>query len=774
MRILLSGGEKTENILKGVSKKFKSSGDEFMVVNYIDDIDSIFSKGDFFDKALITEQSLTKEYQITDESALRNRINQFAIESANRLRHSETFVFLTQDEKIAMMISEEIMKIEHCSVVVLKKPPYSVQFFVSLIVNDKSQIDQNIVFKPEAVVSAVQVSTEQETLANSEVMNVMQAPQNMDNALFGDELQANNYQFGESAQPMGGFDNNFNGGMNNGFDTSMGNDFTGDMGFNNQADNMFDNAQDFNNQPMPDFNNQMGMDNQMNNQPMMDQMGMGGQINNQPMDTQGNVTMNISQFDKSSFDQGVTPNNEGANFIPGFDEDDYSGGNDDLYNGYNDTTGVPSANTADMSGMAGAAMMGAAVTGAVAAQSIAGFDDYDNNEYNNQYNNQNQMSNNGAIQGFDDYSNGNEQMQTGYNNQYQMNNQQMQMANNGMNQSDFDSNDMAMAGLAIAGAMAGAMANNRNNRQNNRQQQQMNNNRQANPNQMRNSFGGRISVAKAKEALKPFAARGNSIVVTGCGGCGTSFVSYSLASILSQLGFNTLLIDMDTKGRTQHYISRANYDSMESDGANLMAAVNSSNGITSQLSVVRQGLHLLTMGIGADGASVDELIHKEKLNRFTNLAKTSHNFVIYDIPFGDATNFLSDVTYTSDNIVLVTDASHWGVAKTMLSVCNIASEDMQDVIFKRAQIVFNRYRNVSKIFGNKVRTATDILKAMDKQVLELIGDDPGFYFESMKISGIINDDPRIEDGWFENVQYSDTKRGQEIFLELIYNIVMNK
>ena len=50
------------------------------------------------------------------------------------------------------------------------------------------------------------------------------------------------------------------------------------------------------------------------------------------------------------------------------------------------------------------------------------------------------------------------------------------------------------------------------------------------------------------------------------------------------------------------------------------------------------------MGLGTDTAPVSELLHKEKLSRFVNLAKTSHNFVIYDIPFNSATGFLSEIT----------------------------------------------------------------------------------------------------------------------------------
>lgn len=157
-----------------------------------------------------------------------------------------------------------------------------------------------------------------------------------------------------------------------------------------------------------------------------------------------------------------------------------------------------------------------------------------------------------------------------------------------------------------------------------------------------------------------------------------------------------------------------------------------------------------------------------------NLAKTSYNFIIYDIPFQAATGFLSEMVYMADNIVLVTDASNWGVTKTLISMCNIASPDIQDTMFNRAQVVFNKYRRLNKVFGKKVKSGNDILVEMDKKVFDLLGEDIGLHFESMRIAGIVNDDPEMEDAWYSDVQYSDTAKGQQIFLKLLHDILMIK
>lgn len=286
------------------------------------------------------------------------------------------------------------------------------------------------------------------------------------------------------------------------------------------------------------------------------------------------------------------------------------------------------------------------------------------------------------------------------------------------------------------------------------------------------AISGKLSADKLRKALQPFAARGNSIVVTGCGGCGTSTVAYGLASMVWQLGYTVLLVDMDTKHKTQSYISKQNFDSMDPDGSNLMSAINSSTGINTHVAIVGSGFHLLTMGMGSDAVNVKDIVQRDKLSRFINMSKNEHNFVIYDVPYEDAVDSLKEVSYAADNLVIVIDSSNWGISKALLSICNTDDDDMQEVIFNRAQLVFNRDRNLHKLFGKKVGNTQDIVKAMDAKVYELTGDDPELYFKDMHIAGLIEDDRDFENGWYTENQYAETKKGQQIFGKLLESIVL--
>lgn len=868
MRVLLSGGKKTYNIIDGIRKKFTTSGDDFVVIEYLDDIMDMFSRGDYFDKAVIIEQSITRDGAITDEMQIRQRINKFSMDISKKV-HKSNYVFLSQDRNIAGMIYDEILPIANDSAVVLMGPPYKATFFADLIVKEAADLPRDWVFEPELAVpededfgfndettnnnnidtADMDLGMDLPEMPTNDVFSGYDYPINDNNTRIGDDLGINegleadntgipddlegmlentgDVYTGEATQ---GFGNEFEGGFGGDLGDNFGNDFGNNNGltgdnwdetFGNEGEPVQDNCETDSDEWNTDNNN-------------IEQ--------DTPIET--DIMEPIKQSDELP---DYTENNTGVGFIPGFDdENDMNGAIDTGINGdgFDDIYDNTVDNTQQQQDFAGNEYYDD--QGNNQNQDF-GNDMYQNNEQNNfvdnsgydgMYNEQPQDSMYGEQPQDNMYNEQPQDSMTGFGGDMYDDTQTSEQSQEQGNMSGFSGdmyrqdaqdeyqatmeNDMyngnpagfdqqsydqaAMMAAAAAGATAAAAANMNQQvpqqtmqvqkkkgirglfgRGQNNQAQYQNMTNQLNTAQPVQSWqqdnqamvnmgkgNNKVDINYIKQQLRPFASRGNSIVVTGCGGCGTSTVAYNLANIINQLGYTVLLVDMDTEGRTQSYISKTNYDSMEPDGANLMSAVNSSNGISAQESIVKQGFHLLTMGLGTDTAPVSELLHKEKISRFVNLAKTSHNFVIYDIPFNSAIGFLSEITYMTDNLVLVADASNWGITKLMLNVCNISLDDMQDTIFSRAQLVFNRYRNLTKLLGKKVRTGVDITKVVDMKVQELIGEDPGFHFEDLHIAGIINDDPDIENGWFDNVQYSDTPKGQAIFIELLEHIVLKK
>lgn len=749
MRVLMSGGIKTQNIVNAIAKKFKASGDEFIIVEYLEDINSIYSRGDYFDKAIIAEQSINRDGAVVDEYEIRQRLNNFVQDSVNRNK-KVSFVFFTGSEDMANMIHEEILPIISHSAVVVKQQPYFANFFTSLIVNDIGQLPSELVFKPQNISANIDENMEasEDPLADIDLdvdMTIPTADTSPGEELFG------NPSFGDDTQIQGlgdemPIDEEFMPSDGTESDYDM-NEFTPDEdgGEFNNPDDIFNNAGDAD---IVDNQNQdwgnMGEDSVIDT----DDAWLGERSDALP----DYEVPNMPVEDNYQFG-----NNDG--FLQGFDteedtdEDIYGDApTTDIYkpNGGNDYSGEIPVNQDDTFDPLGQQLY---VDNTQTQEQNWNPDDMYNDQQQ-QYTQEEPMNQTEPdnYTGYDQQSQYNQDPygQNQYGNDYGLDVEATQTPS--MN------NPIRQIGKKRKG-ISGLLGGNR---------------VASEPMEMGNQPIGTKDLRKVKDALKPFAARGNSIVVTGCGGCGTSTVAFNLANIICQIGYTVLLVDMDTEGKSQSYISKACYDSMDVDGSNLMSAVNSSTNMNSNATVVKKGFHLLTMGLGTDILPIEEQLHKEKIARFVSVVKTGYNFIIYDVPFKHSVGFLSDITFMCDNLALVVDASNWGVTKTMLEVCNIDSDDMQDTIFHRAQLVFNKYRNLNKLFGLRVKTCDDIVRAMDKKVLDLTGDDVGLQFSRMSIAGILNDDPMYENGWYDDIQYSDTKKGQDTYIDLIESIVLKK
>lgn len=802
MRVLLSGGKKTNNILNAILKKFEASGDEFIVVEYLDDIEDIFSRGDYYDKALITEQSITRDYTITDETEIRHRINQFALTSSAKTK-KYSYVFLTQYEPIATMIFEEILTISNDSAVVLKTPPYAVTFFVDLIVNDVKRISPDYMFTPvytndDADLNAVPnddlPDDDLKDVELHENTDIPAAPDDFDKEIFGSniaELTDNvdvsdelNVSAGDASddsialakseeeernriireeeekndhtneipdiqvsdEDLLNFDPSEMGGI-----TDTDEDSSGDIPVDETVQAQAESAD------IPDFVNSEDAD--WGNE--QEDIGVG--IESQP-EQEENSNINTDEI--------VIDPNRKVDFIPGLDDDDSINGDNttDLYTGVDsneskfdaqdktefDINTIPEAMNPDSTGEQiddiQEEQPGVNIDNSQQAFNIT--PEMQAQLYNAQFNPQ-IMSNTPPIENIQAPYNTPEPEQMQYNNQMYDNQQMMQPEQPMMQPYDGDTNiDTGSDNAAFAGIFKGK---GKNKKQPSKKQKQP-----------------RYDINKIRASIKPFADRGNSIIVTGCGGCGTSTIAYNLANIIEQLGYTVLLVDMDINGKSQSYLSKAEYEHVDFESANLISAVNTTKNVKEQEVVVKEGFHVLTVGLGADSTKISETLQKEKLQRFASVIKSAHNFVIYDVPFEVATGFLADITYTADNIVFTVDASNWGVTKAMLNMCNIDNEDMQDIMFGRAQVVFNKYRNMNRVFGVPVHSCTDILKEMDKQLIQIVGDDIGLHFSELSVPAIVDDDHDFEAGWYEEVQYSDTAKGQNIFLKMLVNIVLKQ
>lgn len=689
MKVVISGGIKTQNIVDGLNKKLNSGGVDFIVVPFIESIEEIYQRGEYFDKAILLEQCWNHDFEDEDETSLRNKVNQFATASSLRALDNVSFVFLTQDSETASQVFEEILPIHVNSVVLVKEPRYSVQFFKSLVTTEVDRFPAEIVYKPVF---------EEEIKAEDMVETTNAGPQydtiydEIDKTLFGgdeDEFNANRLNKKEEME-FKGFEPVVDDGNEPFEDTGLWTDET--FGKDLSPEVEYEPAVEIQEEPLGSLPD----DFDIGTQP-----GLTMETPETWDDTDFEPSNDIETQKQSEFPEFDTPDETfNVGEIP-----DYSGPSgvginfekDDMGKGFNNEPYMEEPYIEEP-------YIEEPYIEEPYIEEPFKDDIYQQEEYNPE---------------FDSLHNG-------------------AQFPNGFNDTDYDGEHDVVAPI-----------------QPQYQRAEMSND-------------------QIKATLDAFANRGNSILLTGCGGCGTSTMALNLANIINNLGYTVLLVDLDTENKAQSYMSKENYECVEPDSAGLMAAINSTSGINAHVSIVRQGFHLLTMGMASDSAQIDKVIQKEKISRFINLAKTSHNFVIYDVPFKTAIGFGKDFTFMADNVVVTLDCSNWGISKTMLNMCNIADDDMQETLFNRGQLLFNRYRILNKVMGNKVKTAIDITKVMDAKVRDLLGEDPGYYFQSMHISGLINEDKAFEAGWFESTQYSDTTDGSKLFIEVLKNIVLKR
>lgn len=673
MNVLFCGGVKTNNIVSAISKSFESGSVDFIVEPFIEDVVDTFMKGNIFDRAIIIEQGWTHDNEDEDEYSVREKINKFASDMANRGLEA-SFIFLNQTDIMASIVDEEILPIKSDSIILVKQPKYYVNFFVDLVTKESGELDEYI-YKP----------------ANEDYDEPTDEPTEDINKL-------SNNEFGTEEQEK---------------------NTVGDI-----KESDFD-----------DFK-------------LLDETVVVSK------DTEN------TEFNDPEFGETVTVEQPKNDSLSDFDfkESDFDFKESDFDNIKSDNAGLTDTSINE---------------GKELKIEPNIFDDITDFRFDNESTGDSKSDNKTEETIFSEVD-----IKSTYSDE---NNQTTDITENvfeGNEGSKSETTEFEITQKffeATNDCEINQSDNTQTYKQNYKQEidDSEQNDNVATTNRVNENVD-YICNNEVRSCINAVAKNGCSIVVTGCGGCGTSTVSMNLANVLWRLGYTILLVDLDTKYKAQSYITKDHYESIDPDSAPIMSAINSSSGINAYVSVVKQGYHLLTMGMASDSVSSEKALNKDKLSRFITFAKMNYNFVIYDVPFENATTNLDDIIYSADNIILNIDSSTWGINKTLIAMCNIDNPDIQETLFTRTQLLYNKFRGIDKLNGKKVKNTFDIAKIMDKKVESLLGEDPGYHFSNLRVCGVIQDNPGFEKGWFNEKQISDTKNGFELFRNLLVSIVLRK
>ena len=723
MRVLLSGGSKTNNILAAIQPRFKS-GVEFTIENNIADIPKFLGRGDYFDRAIVMEQSWTEDDTILDEVKIRDGINSFIQTIRERFRNFE-IVFVTSSEEMAKIVLEESIDITVYSTVILKKLPFYASFFTDLITLDIHKMPEKYIFDLKKAAGHID------------------APTNIDKIMWSDEdsIEKNDAETGPLLEPAKSVNINIG------------------------------NKKDAANDGKKDTTDKIG-------------------------NTCINKELNNTNIDISSLESNINTGqlNDGEELDA--DEEDDSVSFDDLDdgffsfdgddNGFDDEEDIEEDNS-NTEGDGNGAEEGNSniewdnsVTdedGSSAEEDAdIGIDDIFGDALD--------IDNAGSL--FDSvgtnklYETGNDSIETKKDDKLAIEKQEQLFdmndseennpvkieeevipvdANIGLSDGIEQSEDeqIDFGGIAFKGIKGRGIRGK---------------SKYKAPLNKKDA----LDDAELKTVLNTFLKRGNALTVTGGRCSGKTTIANNLANIVAKMEYTVLLVDMDVHWRGQAYINKDIYDTVHSSNTSkesLRKAVNSTNSeIGRYVDIIRPGFHLLTTGLGCDIEPVGEIINAKRLSRFIHSAKTSYNFIIFDVPFESLTTDLADVLFATDDLLMCVDTSNHGLMEFLLNMSNIDSEEVKDTLFGMSQIIFNKVTKVENVFGYKVKTVRQVLRAMDMQVKSLIGGEGEYLFADMKICNVLKYNPLFEKCWFSRYQISDFTDGERIFIDMLRKVLV--
>ncbi len=180
MKVIISGGQKTENITNAMIKHFQSSV-SIGNLNYLDELKDYLDRGDTFDRLIVMQQSITHNGEIEDTSEIANILDNFVDIVSHGLEKQE-IIFISTDEDLAELIYGITFSISNRAKVLLyqENAPFKTSFFKSCVTVDINNIDESVQlrgleYKPKDLVYESEDSEEfknedsEDTIENADV-----------------------------------------------------------------------------------------------------------------------------------------------------------------------------------------------------------------------------------------------------------------------------------------------------------------------------------------------------------------------------------------------------------------------------------------------------------------------------------------------------------------------------------------------------------------------------------------------------------------------------
>ena len=834
MKVLVCGGAKTKNIVVGLEKKFGHVGIEFLVVNDIDNIEEIYGKGEYFDRALICEQGVTKDglYR-NEEERIRGSICNFAVSASMHNIAGANYVFLTADMEMAEIMHEELLPLRNDSVVVVKASPYSIGFFSSLIATDLDKLDSNIVFKPvtEEDVDSLdifdnnvketkekQAEKDSYTFANdNESLEDFALSNIEDNESDGMMLDGDEYR---DIQPEKKNNNELKEAKTEEVEVEAEEEeepeeeleveVEEDESLEAETDNdTIGEVPSYKNVSIPVKFDEESLTEEDTDEPEVElEVEEDDSDDDATADEEEELEVELDEDDETEeenretgelTDYSVKEDNTEEDEELEVEEDD---SDEDEKLEVEEENKEEQQNEDEL----------IEVEEETPEDEVAGevpdnhnekfvendFDAFGLEEENGLFDDEPVDDSSEEIKDEDEALEDEEELEVeeddlDESNESSDDEEELEVEEDDTeeleeNTSDernessddeleeFGAEDETVdEAVGINEEEENFVNKEKGHRNMKRDDKSFNNyNNDAAAHREGKGFA-EVDKENFKKTLDLFANRGTMFLVTGTHGSGATTVGFNLANTLSRLGYKTLVIDCDSEIKSMSFASKEVYESMEPSASCLREAINGNN-ISDFVTIVRPNFHVLCDGIASDTYQFDREIHKDRFTNFAIKLKQNYQFVVFAMSSKLAVDYCEDITYMCDDIIYTIDANKYGITKALLDLCNIDSDAMQRQMFQKSSILYNQMDRLNDLYGYKVRNPKDIAICMDKYLYDLVGEAADdLKFSKMKLLGYIPDiDNYMSQGLFSGKCWSDTEPGRRTYIGVLKSILFRK
>ena len=287
-----------------------------------------------------------------------------------------------------------------------------------------------------------------------------------------------------------------------------------------------------------------------------------------------------------------------------------------------------------------------------------------------------------------------------------------------------------------------------------------------------------IDLTELRKILDSYSRRGHCMLVSGTSNSGTTTLAGNIANVVAGLGYNVAIVDFDLSKRGQTYLSRDAFMAVNSDNNytdTLMKVINNRNSnISANSAIVKTGLNLFGTSVEEDTPNIEKIVKSQNdLRDFIYNLKTIYNFIVIDSPIDYLDKYLSELVVSSDSIVLTVEPTNKSLLEFTMNLVNIEEYKVSRDIFSRAKIIASKVSgSPDKILGKKCNNYNNMLKMLDQHIYDVTGNETGGMFSNLRVSGVIPNIASLDSYIYSKGYFSDTKLGKEMYLKVLSAIMI--